>query len=157
MKINIHIHRILMRSLMLASLLLPGCWQDNKKEGLFVVNVLDADHFNDCRIKGSINVTLDELDAFTKNLDKEKAEIVFYCSNYMCTASGFAAQKLRDMGFAHVWAYEAGMAEWYQKGLPVEGSCVKTYLQKKIAQSELDQKRDISIISTEELTKKMNI
>lgn len=137
-------------------LMLPGCFGEQKKEGLFVVNVLDAEHFDDCRIKDSVNVTVDELDDFASTLDKEKSEVVFYCSNYMCTASGFSAKKLQDMGFLNVWAYEAGMAEWYQKGLPVQGACKKAYLDKKMEKSELDESSEIRIISTDELARKMN-
>lgn len=147
--------------------LLAGCGdaQDLKKQGLLVVNVLDAEHFNDCHIKGSINVPFEQLDDFAKDLDKDKTKLVFYCSNYMCTASGFAAQKYKQMGFKNVWAYEAGMAEWYQKGLqagmaeryPVEGLCKKPYLTKEMSQSELDQKDDISILSTEKLAEMMHL
>ncbi len=149
---------LLFRGLMLTGLmLLPACWPTAQKHGLFVVNVLDADYFSDCHIKGSVNIILDQLDEFVKDLDKQKAEVVFYCSNYMCAASGFAAQKLKKMGFDHVWAYEAGMAEWHQKGLPTTGKCKKPYLEKQIEEPELDQTKDISIISTEELAKKMHL
>lgn len=150
-------NRLLFKLTLCSLILLAGCGQTEKEQGLFVVNVLDADHFNDCHIKGSINITLDQLDDFAKDLDKEKAEVVFYCSNYMCTASGFAAKRLKDMGFAHVWAYEAGMADWYQKGLPVEGTCKKSYLTKQMNHEELDQSNDISIISTEDLANKMHL
>lgn len=143
-------------------LLLSGCVDQQKKEGLFIINVLDKEHFDDCHIKGSayaqsVHVTLDQLDDFVKNIDKEKSELVFYCSNYRCTASGFAAKYVSDIGFKHVWAYEAGLAEWYQKGLPVQGLCEKAYLKKRVDKTELDQINDISIISTEELAKKMQL
>ncbi|MEX0849710.1 MAG: rhodanese-like domain-containing protein [Candidatus Dependentiae bacterium] len=138
-------------------LLLPGCFGEQKKEGLFVINVLDADYFNDCHIKDSINVSVDGLDKFVANLDKDKSELVIYCSNYMCTASGFGAKKLQDMGFSNVWAYEAGMAEWHQKGLPVEGKCTKPYLKKIIDKKELEESSKIRIISTDELARKMKL
>ncbi len=141
--------------LMSLVVLLPGCFGEQKKEGLFVVNVLDAEHFDDCHIKDSINVTVDKLDNFAATLDKEKSEVVFYCSNYMCTASGFSAEKLKGMGFSNVWAYEAGMAEWYQKELPVQGKCTKAYLEKKMEKTELDESSKIRIISTDELARKM--
>lgn len=132
-----------------------GCLGQEKQRGLIVVNVLDKDFYDDCHIKGSIHVPYEDISSFAQTLDKN-AEIVFYCSNYMCTASGSAAQELKSMGFEHVWAYEAGIAEWYQNGLPVEGSCAKAYLLKKVMQSELEERKDISIISTEELARKMN-
>lgn len=140
-----------------ALLFLPACFEEKKKEGLFLVNVLDADYFNDCHIKSpnSINVTLEQLDSFAKTLDPQKAEVVFYCSNYMCTASGFAAKSLKDKGFSNVWAYEAGMADWYQKGLPVEGPCKKPYLEKKNEKIELEESIEIRILSTDELADKV--
>lgn len=138
-------------------LLLPACFPGGKKSGLYVINVLDKEHHTDCHIKDSVNVELDALENFVKDLDKDTAELVIYCSNYMCTASGFAAQQLKEMGFKHVWAYEAGMAEWYQKGLPVEGPCKKGYLEKIIEKPGLDQKEDIGIISTDELARKMKL
>ena len=140
-----------------ALLLLPACFEEKKKEGLFLVNVLDADYFNDCHIKApnSINVTLENLDAFAKTLDPQKAEVVFYCSNYMCTASGFAAKQFKDKGFSHVWAYEAGMADWYQKGLPVEGPCMKPYLKKNNEKIGLEESSEIRILSTDELADKV--
>lgn len=139
--------------------LLAGCGneQDLKKQELLVINVLDADHFNDCHIKGSINVPFEQVNDFVKDLDKDTTKLVFYCSNYMCTASGFAAQTCKQMGFKNVWAYEAGMADWYQKGLPVEGACKKPYLTKEMNQQVLDQKDDISILSTEKLAEMMHL
>ena len=138
-------------------LLLPACFQEKKKEGLFLVNVLDADYYNDCHIKApnSINISLEQLDAFADTLDPQKSEVVFYCSNYMCTASGFAAKQLAEKGFAQVWAYEAGIADWYQKGLPVEGECMKPYLKKNNEKIELEESSEIRIISTDELADKV--
>ena len=71
-------------------------------------------------LQGSINVPFEEVETFAKDLDRD-AEMVVYCANYMCTASGAAAQKLKEMGFENVWAYEGGTAEWYQMGLKAEG------------------------------------
>jgi rhodanese-related sulfurtransferase len=133
-----------------------ACFQ-KKKEGLFLVNVLDAEYYNDCHIKApnSIQVSLENLDAFAATLDPQKSEVVFYCSNYMCTASGFAAKSFVDKGFEHVWAYEAGIADWYQKGLPVEGPCEKPYLKKKNEKIELEESLEIRILSTDELADKV--
>lgn len=149
------IKKVLFIVLMLGGL--SGCLSEEKKSGLFLVNVLDADHYNDCHIKApnSININIEDLDAFAATLDPKKAEVVFYCSNYMCLASGFAAKYFKDKGFVHVWAYEAGMADWYQKGLPVEGPCQKAYLNKKIEKIELEQSPEIRIINTDELVKRI--
>lgn len=133
---------------------MTGCLSESKKTGLIVVNVLDKEYYDDCHIKGSIHVPYEKVADFAATVDHE-AELVFYCSNYMCTASGAAAQELMDLGFKHVWAYEAGMAEWYQAELPVDGPCKKPYLLKKVMQPELEERKDISIISTEDLARKM--
>ncbi len=133
---------------------LPACWFGEKKSGFLVVNVLSNFWYNDCHIKGSINVPFEELDSFIDTLDTD-AHVVFYCSNYMCTSSGYAAKKLRKKGFKHAWAYEGGTAEWYQMGLPVEGACTQAYLQKKMAPTT--QESHIPVISTQELAHKMGI
>jgi rhodanese-related sulfurtransferase len=133
-----------------------GCVGQEKKKGIVVINVLDKEYFDDCHIKGSMHVPYEEVVAYVqRNVDKEQATVVVYCSNYMCTASGAAAEELKALGF-DVFAYEAGIAEWYQMGLPVEGSCKKPYLLKKVMHPELEERKDISIISTEDLARKMN-
>jgi rhodanese-related sulfurtransferase len=141
-------------------LLLSGC--DNKQEqivqekqsGLIIINVLDKDWYDDCHIKGSINVPFFELDEFVKKLDTEKAEIVLYCSNYFCTSSIYACRHLKDMGFKKVWAYEGGIAEWYQLGLPVEGPCQRAYLAKSV-QPEHEMVSDDCLITAQELMQKI--
>lgn len=150
--------------------LLPGCWLFSKKaeptndaqQSLYVMNVLDKDAYEDCRIAGSINVPFDQVEIFAKDLDRN-AEMVVYCANYMCTASGSAAQKLKEMGFQNVWAYEGGTAEWYQMNMksegkyPVEGTCKASYL---AAANEKPAEADhagVAIISAEDLHQKMTM
>ncbi len=123
---------------------------------LMVINVLDHDQFKDCHIKGSINVPFDQLENFAQKLDKA-TEVVFYCSNYMCSGSGKAAQLFQQKGFSHVWAYEAGMADWYKHNLPVEGSCKAAYLRMKNRPLDIEEESDINTISTEELKAKLGI
>lgn len=143
------------------AILLPACWskehpvQAAKKTGLVVINVLEKSWYDDCHIKGSISVPLEELDIFVKDLDPEKAEIVLYCSNYFCSSSGYACKRLKGMGFKQVWAYEGGTAEWYQMGLPVEGPSARPYLAKKITPL-LHQDDDIPVISAQELAQKLS-
>ncbi len=160
-------------------ILLPACWGEGEKctscgchgaattlevteakSGLIIANVLDREHFDDCHIKGSINVPFEEVDKFITCLEekygskKDEIEIVVYCSNYMCSASGEAAKKILAKGFTKVRAYEAGMAEWFAAGLPVEGSCKKEYLTKKMMAPEHE---DALAISTQELAQKFGL
>lgn len=48
------------------------------------------------------------------------AEIVVYCSGPGCPQSVAAAQKLAELGFRDVRAYEGGLAHWKEAGLPVD-------------------------------------
>lgn len=126
---------------------------------LIIVNVLDKALYDDCHIKGSINVPFEEFnDWVNKNLESKKIDIndhiVVYCSNYMCTASGYSAQLLTKLGFKNVWAYEAGVAEWLQQGKAIEGVCQKPYLKRVVDKPEHAQE-DINIISTDDLAKKI--
>ncbi len=126
-----------------------------EKPKLVIINVLDKMLYNDCHIKGSINVPFEEFEQYSKTLDKD-THVVVYCSNYMCTASGAAAKMLKNLGFQHVWAYEAGMAEWYQKGYPVEPKdvCKEKYLTMQISKPE-NEESDIQVITTDELKDKI--
>ncbi len=144
--------------------LLPACWsfdkKEAKKESLYVLNVLDKEDYNDCRIAGSKNVPFNDVKDFAKNLDKN-TEIVVYCANYMCSSSGSAAQQLKELGFQNVWAYEGGTAEWYQLGLkeggkyPVEGSCKAGYLSAPNDKPAHDENMTVPVISAQELHAKM--
>lgn len=140
--------------------LLPGCFnnkpEETLKSGLFVVNVLDQKHYDDCHIAGSINVTLNDLDSFANTLDKEQSDVVFYCSNYMCSASGFAANKFIKLGFKQVAAYEGGTAEWYQKGLPTEGPAQEPYL-KVVMNKPAHEDEATPLIEADELAQKMGV
>jgi rhodanese-related sulfurtransferase len=144
--------------------LLPGCWPFGKKDvqeqkpSLYVINVLDKESYDDCNIAGSVNVPFKDVESFAKDLDRN-AEVVVYCANYMCTASGAAAQKLKEMGFEKVWAYEGGTAEWYQLGkangdYPVTGSCSASYLTAANAKPT-EEATDVAVITADQLREKM--
>lgn len=141
--------------------LFPACFnkKEEKKESLYVLNVLDKEDYNDCRIAGSKNVAFNDVKDFAKSLDKN-VEIVVYCANYMCSASGSAAKELKQMGFQNVWAYEGGTAEWYQLGLkesgkyPVEGACKAGYLSAP-NEKPAHEEADVPVISAQELRAKM--
>lgn len=83
-----------------------------------IVNVLDPKFYNLGIIKGSKKIPLDQLDSRLRELDKN-IEVVTYCASYDCPASGKAAEKLSTRGF-RVSAYEGGINEWKEAGLPIE-------------------------------------
>jgi rhodanese-related sulfurtransferase len=164
MKTN-HIQIVTSIALMGILALLPACWPFSKKaptepqQSLYVINVLDKESYDDCRIAGSINVPFDQVETFAKDLPRS-TEMVVYCANYMCTSSAAAAQKLKEMGFENIWAYEGGTAEWYQMNkraegkYPVEGTCQASYLS-AANERPAEMSPSVAIISADELHQKM--
>jgi len=68
---------------------------------VILVNVLDADYYSDCHIKGSVNIYhKSNLEQAVKEWSKDKY-IVTYCASCKCSASMQAAQKLRSLGFSN--------------------------------------------------------
>lgn len=154
MKINKNIIGIFLISIILLVVCYGFLTLSTKKEpSLEVINVLDKELYDDCHIKGSINIPFNMIEQYAKRLDKN-THVVLYCSNYMCTASGAAARMLKKMGFENVWAYEAGMAEWYQDKLPVEGNCKESYLNIHLEKPEITE-QGIQPITTQELKNKI--
>jgi len=130
-----------------------GCFKHEAGPQLLIINVLDPELFNDCHIDGSINVQFEQLESFASHLD-HNTHVVIYCSNYKCTASLFGARLLKKMGFDHVWAYEAGMAGWFQQKLPSVGPAKQAYLTMENEPFEDESEKDL-IISTQDLQKKL--
>lgn len=93
----------------------------------FLVNVLDPLYYEDCHIRGSINIPLEDIEKWAKNIDKD-SRIVVYCASYVCPMALTAWMKLHALGFASAWIYEGGMNEWYHMNMPVEGPCRQPYL-----------------------------
>lgn len=98
----------------------------DRGEPVQVVNVLDPEWYKLGIIRGSRKIPLDELTKRLGELDKAK-EVVTYCANTQCTASSEAAKLLAAKGFK-VRAYEGGIKEWTEAGLPTESeeSCAST-------------------------------
>ncbi|HKT21171.1 MAG TPA: rhodanese-like domain-containing protein [Nitrososphaerales archaeon] len=98
---------------------------------LVVVNVLAAGAFDKIRIKGSVSIPRNELEQGRwRELDPSK-EIVVHCSSYECEASRAAADFLEGKGF-NAEAYEGGMKEWAESGLPTEGKVsAKQFLEER--------------------------
>lgn len=97
---------------------------------LHVVNVLAKEYYDDCHIMGSINVPHDNLKSKAASWSHDDTYVV-YCARYECPLSTNAAKALHAMGFKHVYAYEAGMAGWYQAKLPYQGLAQEEYLNGK--------------------------
>lgn len=119
---------------------------------LLLVNVLKPDYYSDCHIRGSINVPLDTLEEWAKNVDKD-AVIVVYCASYTSTICLSAWQRLHTLGFINLWAYHGGMNEWYNSGLPVEGACRQNYLNDMVEAAHEQYSNQAREIDVQELKK----
>lgn len=122
------------------------------KNNFLVINALAKDSYDDCHIKGSINVPLDHLESYVKDIPRD-AEIIVYCAHYACPVSREAWHLLNNLGFAHIKAYEGGMREWYQHKFPSVGKCKSEYLHEKNNPEEFD--KVVATISAQELFAKM--
>lgn len=94
----------------------------DSREELTVVEVLKPEAFRKFHLPGAKNVPFDE--SFDTNIqqvapDKQKPVLV-YCQSEDCDASPKAARRMEEMGYANVYDYEAGKADWKDAGLPVE-------------------------------------
>jgi len=85
---------------------------------LQVVNVLEPKSYHLGFIRGSKRIPLSALERRTGELHKDR-EVIVYCASHECHASRDAAKKLEALGF-RVRAYEGGIKEWKEAGLPVE-------------------------------------
>lgn len=136
---------------------LAGCdWFSSKAPEaprLRVVNVLSKDMYNDAHIKGSEHIDFTQVKDAAKTWNKADT-IVFYCSNFQCTASGSAATQLKEMGFGNVFAYEGGTAEWKQLGFEIEGPAQGEYLT-MVVEKPATHAEGVMIITAPELKAKM--
>ena len=81
-------------------------------------NVLTDEYYKNELIAGSRRVPIDQIGREVSNTKLPKdAEIVVYCAGPECPMSVQAAEKLLELGFTNVNAYEGGLEEWKAAGL----------------------------------------
>jgi rhodanese-related sulfurtransferase len=92
------------------------------KERFHFWNVLTKDFYHeDKNIPGSKHVPQDTLTAETvaKMVPRKDEPIVTYCGGTQCPQSKQAAEKLVALGYTNVSAYEGGIQDWAEAGLPL--------------------------------------
>lgn len=84
-------------------------------------NVLTDGYFKGEMIPGSRRVPLDTIGLELSETQAPKGEeIIVYCGGPTCPQSLQAAQKLTDLGYTNVKAYEGGLEEWKKAGNKIE-------------------------------------
>ena len=97
--------------------------QQRLKQGnsLHLWNVLTDGYFKGEMIPGSRRVPLDTIVREVSEAPSPKGEeIIVYCGGPTCPQSLQAAQKLTDLGYTNVKAYEGGLEEWKNAGNKIE-------------------------------------
>lgn len=120
---------------------------------LLVINVLDKQACDDCKIANSICVPRNQLAVYAEKLDKQQ-EIVVYCAHANCPQSRIAWHILHDAGFTNIFAYEGGIREWFQKKFPTEGACSMDYIHAPLEKAR-DEDTAVKTISAQDLYKKL--
>lgn len=93
----------------------------DRGDDFVLVDALSAEHYASSHLPKAVNLPYEFLDEAEKVLPDESAEIVSYCMNEDCEASGQEARELVEMGYGNVLHYAAGKQDWIRSGLPVDG------------------------------------
>ena len=88
---------------------------------LKLVEVLEPQRYDGFHLPGAMNVPLGNgfEESIQQAIPNKKAEVVVYCSDEDCHASSNAARKMEQLGYEHVYDYQAGKKDWKEAGLPV--------------------------------------
>jgi rhodanese-related sulfurtransferase len=93
----------------------------DRGDDFVLVEALSPAHYASSHLPGAINLPYEFVDEAEKVLPVKDAEIVVYCMNRDCSASGLEAAELEEMGYTRVLHYADGKQDWIKAGLPVEG------------------------------------
>lgn len=89
---------------------------DKERRDVVLIDVLSNDAFKKQHIPMSINIPGDQPQFVQMVMavtgDKYR-EIVLYSSGFECGASSNAARKLQEAGFARIYDFQGGTAEWF--------------------------------------------
>ncbi|HSL00050.1 MAG TPA: rhodanese-like domain-containing protein [Rubrobacteraceae bacterium] len=97
-------------------------WQKMERGDDFVlVDALSTQHYESSHLPGAVNLPLEFVDEAERVLPDKSAEIIVYCMNSDCAASGEEVRELSEMGYENVRHYASGKQDWIRAGLPVEG------------------------------------
>jgi rhodanese-related sulfurtransferase len=83
-----------------------------------LANALTERSFAQRRIQGSVSLPAAAItaDLAERVIGGRNRPVVVYCAGYGCGAGARAAARLEEVGFAQVFEYTPGLAEWEQDG-----------------------------------------
>jgi rhodanese-related sulfurtransferase len=92
-----------------------------RKENFHLVDVRDTDDYEKEHIVGAVHLLISDMsrDNVEALFDKQDL-IVTYSLDVDCPAKSIAAEKLKDLGYTNVLAYQGSWKEWKEAGYPSE-------------------------------------
>lgn len=92
----------------------------DRGEEFHLVETLMPKEYEKWHLPGAINVHFNKIGKYAREEFDPEDEIVVYCHDEECRASGIAAEKLEKMGYEKVYHFGGGKAAWDQAGYPKE-------------------------------------
>jgi rhodanese-related sulfurtransferase len=90
-----------------------------------LVDALSPMSFAASHLPGAINLTPGWVDdRARRRIPDLDTEIVVYCMGADCDSSIKVANRLAELGYRRIIHYAAGMNDWLEAGLPLEGARV---------------------------------
>lgn len=93
----------------------------DQEHNLVVVEALSEESYNDFHLPNAVNVPLD--DDFAEDIQRaipdKETPVLVYCMDAECHASEKAGRRMEELGYAHIYDYEAGKMDWKEAGLPI--------------------------------------
>ena len=84
-----------------------------------VLDVNSPQSWSAAHVPGARN--LDPVNYSESDLPQDKdANLVFYCSNFLCRKAPNAARRAKSLGYRNVHVMSAGISGWTSAGLPTE-------------------------------------
>jgi rhodanese-related sulfurtransferase len=93
-----------------------------RNENFVLIDVLDEDEFQDYHLPRARNIPLrspDFAEQVRNLVPDQDTQIIVYCADIECQASGNAAETLEALGYCNVRDYSEGKEDWREAGYPL--------------------------------------
>ncbi len=91
----------------------------DKKQDVFILDVRTPGEFDSARIKGAINVPVDQIeDKILSVIPDKKKKIYVYCLSASRSVS--AVDRMIKLGYSEVYNLTSGLLAWRAKQYPLE-------------------------------------
>jgi rhodanese-related sulfurtransferase len=93
----------------------------DRREPFALIETLAPEQFREAHLPGAVNAPPERVKELVPILVPNKqTEVVTYCANQQCHASGDAARELMALGYTNVRHYAGGKQDWRAANLPIE-------------------------------------